>query len=106
MFTGGGEHRVQPRDFQSVVGRVEGRQGAGATVGAGWPPTHRKLNPAEGVWLLLKRRLADFAHLTRVIKRKLKKIQYLPHLIDGSLGAGGKCVDPMYWPTPVSFALP
>ncbi|MEU0053876.1 hypothetical protein [Streptomyces sp. NPDC006309] len=47
-----------------------------------------ELNPAEGVWSLLKRHLADFAptdlpHLTRVIKRKLKKIQHRPHLIDG-----------------------
>ncbi|MEV4039547.1 transposase [Streptomyces umbrinus] len=47
-----------------------------------------ELNPAEGIWSLLKRHLADFAaadltHLTRVIQRKLKKIQYRPHLVDG-----------------------
>ncbi|EFL37078.1 IS630 family transposase [Streptomyces viridochromogenes DSM 40736] len=53
-----------------------------------------ELNPAEGIWSLLKRQLADFAaadltHLTRVIKRKLKKIQYRPHLVDGCLPPTG-----------------
>ncbi|MFC9912484.1 hypothetical protein [Streptomyces sp. NPDC127197] len=53
-----------------------------------------ELNPAEEIWSLLKRHLADFAaadlaHLTRVIKRKLKKIQYRPHLIDGCLPPTG-----------------
>jgi hypothetical protein len=53
-----------------------------------------ELNPAEGIWSLLKRHLADFAaadltHLTRVIKRKLKKIQYRPHLVDGCLPPTG-----------------
>lgn len=57
-----------------------------------------ELNPAEGIWSLLKRRLADFAaadlaHLTRVIKRKLKKIQYRPHLIDGCLLPTGLIMD-------------
>jgi hypothetical protein len=56
------------------------------------------LNPAEGIWSLLKRHLADFvaadlAHLTRVIKRKLKKIQYRPHLIDGCLPPTGLTMD-------------
>ncbi|MFG2546962.1 hypothetical protein ACGFOM_31490 [Streptomyces sp. NPDC048594] len=53
-----------------------------------------EINPQEGVWSLLKRALADFAaadlaHLTRVIKRKLKKIQYRPHLITGCLPPTG-----------------
>nr|WP_078492368.1 transposase [Streptomyces yerevanensis] len=57
-----------------------------------------ELNPAEGIWSLLKRHLADFAaadlaHLTRVIKRKLKKIQYRPHLIDGCLPPTGLTMD-------------
>jgi transposase len=57
-----------------------------------------ELNPAEGIWSLLKRHLADFAaadlaHLTRVIKRKLKKIQYRPHLIDGCLPPTGLVMD-------------
>ncbi|MFJ9381969.1 transposase [Streptomyces sp. NPDC101455] len=53
------------------------------------------LNPAEGIWSLLKRHLAGFAaadltyltYLTRVIKRRLKKIQYWPHLVDGCHGS-------------------
>jgi transposase len=47
------------------------------------------LNPAEGIWSLLKRSIANFAAadvdgLVRIIKRKLKKIQYRPHLIENS----------------------
>lgn len=57
------------------------------------------LNPAEGIWSLLKRALADLAatdlaHLTRVIKRKLKQIQYRPHLIDGCLAPTGLTLEP------------
>ncbi|MCW2919848.1 MAG: Transposase, family [Actinomycetia bacterium] len=54
---------------------------------AGWlrvfqlPTYAPDLNPTEGVWSLLKRALTDFAtadldHLIRIVKRKLKKIQY------------------------------
>jgi hypothetical protein len=44
--------------------------------------------PTEGIWSLLKRSMANFAAadldgLVRIVKRKLKKIQYRPHLIDG-----------------------
>lgn len=58
------------------------------------PPYAPKLKPQEGIWSLLKRALADFAaadlaHLTQVIKRKLKKIQYRPHLIEGCLPTTG-----------------
>ncbi|MFF3918476.1 transposase [Streptomyces sp. NPDC001852] len=57
-----------------------------------------ELKPAEGIWSLLKRHLADFAaadltHLTRVIKRKLKKIQYRPHLVDGGQPPTGLTMD-------------
>jgi hypothetical protein len=50
------------------------------------PPYAPEINPQEGVRSLLKRAQADFAaadlaHLTRAIKRKLKRIQYRPHLI-------------------------
>ena len=53
-----------------------------------------ELNPAEGVWSLLKRAIANFAAadldgLVRLVKRKLKKIQYRPHLIDGCLAGTG-----------------
>jgi transposase len=56
------------------------------------------LNPQEGVWSLVKRGLANFAaanldHLLRVMKRKLKKIQYRPHLIDGCLTETGLIIE-------------
>jgi hypothetical protein len=52
------------------------------------------LNPTEGVWSVVKRSLANFAaanldHLIRVTKRKLKKIQYRPHLLEGCLAETG-----------------
>jgi len=48
----------------------------------------------EGFWSLLKRAMANFAAadqagLVRIIKRKPKKIQYRPHLIDGCLAGAG-----------------
>ncbi|WP_322724149.1 transposase [Streptomyces spongiae] len=54
------------------------------------PPYAPEINPQEGIWSLRKRAVTDFAaadlaHLTRVIKRKLKKIQYRPHLITDCL---------------------
>jgi len=55
--------------------------------------------PTEGIWSLLKRAMANFAAadldgLTRIVKRKLKKIQYRPHLIDGCLAAAGLAIEP------------
>lgn len=52
------------------------------------------LNPAEGVWSLLKRSLANFAaanldHLVRVVKHQLKKIQYRPGVLQGCLAETG-----------------
>jgi hypothetical protein len=57
------------------------------------------LNPAEGIWSLLKRAMANFAaagldSLVRIVKRKLKKIQYRPHLIGGCLAAAGLTIEP------------
>jgi hypothetical protein len=37
---------------------------------------------------------ADVNGLVRIIKRKLKKIQYRPHLIDGCLAATGLTLEP------------
>jgi hypothetical protein len=50
--------------------------------------------PTERIWSLLKRSMvnlsaADLAGLVRIVERKLKKIQYRPHLIDGCLAATG-----------------
>ena len=57
------------------------------------------LNPQEGIWSLVKRGLANLAaanldHLLRVMKRKLKKIQYRPHLIDSCLAETGLIIEP------------
>jgi transposase len=57
------------------------------------------LKPAEGIWSLLKRAMANFAAtdlngLVRIVKRKLKKIQYRPHLIDGCLAGTGLTLEP------------
>ena len=57
------------------------------------------LNPAEGIWSLLKRAIANFAaadvaSLVRIVKRKLKKIQYRPHLISGCLAKTGLTLEP------------
>ena len=55
--------------------------------------------PTEGIWSLLKRSMVNFAAadvngLVRIIKRKLKKIQYRPHLIDGCLAGTGLVIEP------------
>lgn len=45
------------------------------------------LNPTEGIWSLAKRELgnlaaADFAQITRAAKRRLKRFQFRPDLVD------------------------
>lgn len=57
-----------------------------------------ELNPQEGIWSLLKRSVANFVAadltgLTRTVKRRLKKIQYRPQLIDGCLAETGLIMD-------------
>jgi transposase len=75
-----------------------------ATQNAEWLRIYRlpacgpELNPAEGIWSLLKRAIANFAaanldYLARIVKRKLKKIQYRPHLITGCLAAAGRAIE-------------
>ena len=58
-----------------------------------------ELNPVESIWSLLKRAMVNFAAadvdgLVRIVKRKLKKIQYRPHLINGCLAATGLTIEP------------
>jgi hypothetical protein len=65
--------------------------------------------PTEGIWSLLKRSMVNFAAadvngLVRIIKRKLKKIQYRPHLIDGCLAATGLTLEP-WCPMHYEFTL-
>jgi transposase len=57
-----------------------------------------ELNPQEGIWAQLKGALVNFAaanldHLVRVVKRRLKKIQYRPDLIDGCLAGTGLIIE-------------
>jgi len=64
------------------------------------PPKGRTRAPrGEGIWSLLKRAIANFAaddldSLVRIVKRKLKKIQYRPYLVDGCLAATGLKLEP------------
>jgi hypothetical protein len=66
------------------------------------PAVQRSLHygkPTEGIWSLLKRSMVNFAAadldgLVRIVKRKLKKIQYRPRLIDGCLAATGLTIEP------------
>ncbi|WP_405862059.1 transposase [Streptomyces sp. NBC_00090] len=56
------------------------------------------LNPQEGVWSLVKRDIgnlaaADLGQLARAVKRKLKQIQYRPHLVDGCHTGTGLIMD-------------
>ena len=62
------------------------------------PSTTTTARSPSGVWSLLKRSIANFAAadvpgLVRIIKRKLKKIQYRPHLINGCLAATGLTIE-------------
>ncbi|MFC5885118.1 transposase [Kitasatospora sp. CM 4170] len=52
------------------------------------------LNPQEGIWPLVKRGIGNLAvanvdHLAKIVRTRLKKIQYRPHLIDGCLIQAG-----------------
>ncbi|MFE2992617.1 transposase [Streptomyces sp. NPDC059262] len=52
------------------------------------------LNPQEGIWSLVKHEIgnlaaADLSHITRAVKRRLKRIQHRPELVDGCLAATG-----------------
>ncbi|MET9879528.1 transposase [Actinacidiphila glaucinigra] len=52
------------------------------------------LNPQEGIWSLVNREIgnlaaADLTQITRAVKRRLKRIQYRPELVDGCLANTG-----------------
>ncbi|MBN6541470.1 transposase [Streptomyces bryophytorum] len=56
------------------------------------------LNPQEGVWSLVKREIGnlaavDLGQVTRSVKRRLKRIQYRPELVDGCLATTGLTLD-------------
>lgn len=63
------------------------------------PPYAPELNPVEGVWSLLKRSLANLAkhdidQLARLIKTRLKRMQYRPDLIKGLIAKTGLDLPP------------
>ncbi|MER5204688.1 hypothetical protein [Streptomyces sp. NPDC002825] len=52
------------------------------------------LKPAEGVWSVVKRDIgnraaADLGQITGAVKRRLKQIQYRPHVVDGCFAGTG-----------------
>ncbi|MFD7015798.1 winged helix-turn-helix domain-containing protein [Streptomyces sp. NPDC059928] len=53
------------------------------------------LNPVEGIWSLIRRSgqcnaaFTDPDHLIRVLRRRLRELQYRPDLLDGCLAATG-----------------
>ncbi|MEW1914570.1 transposase [Kitasatospora sp. NPDC085895] len=56
------------------------------------------LNPQEGIWSLVKRDIGNLAaanltQITRAVKRRLKRIQYRPDLVDGCLTQTGLTMD-------------
>jgi putative transposase len=58
-----------------------------------------ELNPVEGVWSHMKRGLGNLAacgldQLAATVKRRFKRIQYRPGLIDGFLAQTGLTLDP------------
>jgi hypothetical protein len=57
------------------------------------------LNPTEGVWSHVKHSLGNLAattvdHLAAIVRNRLKRIQYRPHLLTGFLTQTGLALDP------------
>ncbi|MFD9794567.1 transposase [Streptomyces sp. NPDC059070] len=59
------------------------------------PPYAPDLNPVEGIWSLIRRSgqcntaFADLDHLIRILRTRLREIQYHPDLLDGCLTGTG-----------------
>ncbi|WP_369384065.1 transposase [Streptomyces sp. cg36] len=59
------------------------------------PPYAPDLNPVEGIWSLIRRSgqcntaFADPDHLIRILRTRLREIQYHPDLLDGCLTGTG-----------------
>lgn len=62
-------------------------------------PTYApELNPAEGVWSHCKRSIANLAprttdQLATLIRSRLRRMQYRPHLLDGFIAEAGLLLD-------------
>jgi len=57
------------------------------------------LNPAEGVWSVVKNSLGNLAttgvdHLAAIVRNRLKRIQYRPELFPGFLAQTGLALNP------------
>ena len=66
-----------------------------------------ELNPAEGVWSLLKRSMVNFLatdldDLAGMIKHGLKVIQHHPHVIDSCLATTGLTLTTTPPPSPIN----
>ncbi len=64
------------------------------------PPYAHEFNPVEPVWSHLKRSLANLAkhtiaELTALVKTHLRRMQYLPGLLDGFLASTGLDLSPV-----------
>jgi hypothetical protein len=87
-----GSNRPGPRQ------KDRGRPG-GLAEGGRLPAYAPDLNPAEGVWSVLKRGLSNLAvshvdDLATLIRSRLKPMQYRPALIDGFLAETGLTLNP------------
>ena len=63
------------------------------------PPYAPEFNPVEGVWSHLKRSLANLTkhsldQLTTLVKTRLKRMRYRPHLIEGLIAKTGLDLQP------------
>ncbi|MCX4826872.1 transposase [Streptomyces sp. NBC_01142] len=63
------------------------------------PPYAPELNPVEAVWSHMKRSLANLAkrtieQLARIVKNRLKRMQYRPGLLDGFIAKTGLDFEP------------
>ena len=64
------------------------------------PPYASELNPVEPVWSNLKRSLAnlvkhDINQLTRLVRTRLRQMQYRPGLLEGFLAKPGLNLRPL-----------
>nr|WP_241678939.1 transposase [Streptomyces lasalocidi] len=63
------------------------------------------LNPQEGIWSLVEREIGnlaagDLTQITRAVRRRLKRIQYRPELVDGCLATTGMPLPRNHWHAP------
>ncbi|MGW3561218.1 DUF4394 domain-containing protein, partial [Streptomyces sp. NPDC000963] len=89
-----GDGRIVGIDFRVQNGKLYGVGDEGGV----YTVDDKDLNPTEGVWSLVKRDIGnlaavDLGQITRAVKRKLKKLQYRPEVIDGCLAGTDLALD-------------